>query len=299
MHQKFDVFLSHKSEDHTWVKTLKEALERRGVTVWLDQDEIRPGDRFVWALEQGLEASGAVVLVITPESLKSDWVADEYSRALALANDGQLQLIPVLLRDAKLPGFLSNRQCVDFRDPSKFEESVDRLIWPGLTGKQVIWAHISDSPRTAHWGEVISGIEGLGVKSSRWYEVYRSKWWIDQILEDSSKRLVLMCDIFESEDGDHPNSTQKYVELILEYRGRTKDLPNEIVFVFCHYSDDWDKAIKSSSLDRELVERFRHYFALDENAGSKHCTQLLDVWHKIQRDLMRSERFSKLLEQET
>lgn len=294
MHQKFDVFLSHKSEDHTWAKKLKKALERRGVTVWLDQDEIRPGDRFVWALEQGLEASGAVALVVTPESLNSGWVADEYSRALALANDGQLQLIPVLLRDAKLPGFLSNRQSVDFRDPSKFEVSVDRLIWPGLTGKQVIWAHIAFSPRTVHWKAVISGIERLGVESRGWEEVYRSKWWIDQILEDNSKRLVLMCDIFEKGDREHvPNSTENYVELILEYRARTKGRPNEIVFVFCHYSDDWDIAIKSSSLDRELIGRFRHYFTLDENAGSKHNSQLLEVWQKIQRDLMRSERSSQ------
>jgi hypothetical protein len=113
--KQFDVFLSYKSDDHVWVQGLKRALQARGVRVWLDQDQIRPGDRFVGALERGLESSRSVALVATPASISSGWVEDEYARALTLSNLGQLQLIPLLLRDALLPGFLSNRQYVDFR----------------------------------------------------------------------------------------------------------------------------------------------------------------------------------------
>src|SRR5262245_37893596 len=111
--KQFDVFLSYKSDDHSWVESLKTALQVRGVRVWLDKDQIRPGDKFVRALEQGIDTSRAVALVATPASISSGWVEDEYSRALSLSNQGQLQLIPLLLRRAKLPGFLSNRQCID------------------------------------------------------------------------------------------------------------------------------------------------------------------------------------------
>lgn len=106
--QEFDVFLSYKSEDEEWVRRLKQALVERGLRVWLDRDEIRPGDRFVRALENGIETSGAVVMIVSPESLRSEWVRDEYERALTLPNQAAraLQLIPAVLRDAEpwLPG---------------------------------------------------------------------------------------------------------------------------------------------------------------------------------------------------
>lgn len=153
---QFDVFLSYKSQDHNWVESLKESLELRGVRVWLDRDQIRPGDQFVRALENGLETSRAVALVITPKSLSSGWVQDEYSRAVSLANQRQLQLIPVLLRNAELPGFLSNRQNVDFRDDSTFEQNVDRLVWPGVTGKRVIWFPVYGRYESDRWKRLFS-----------------------------------------------------------------------------------------------------------------------------------------------
>lgn len=137
MTKRFDLFLSHNSVDKPWVLRLKNALEERGLTVWLDRDEIRPGDLFVGALEQGLLESRAVALVASPESLRSGWVREEYSRALGLSHDADdaVQLIPVLLREVELPGFLANRNWVDFRDASSFAQSLDKLIW-GVTGKK-------------------------------------------------------------------------------------------------------------------------------------------------------------------
>ena len=69
--------------------------------------------------------------------MESGWVREEYSRALSLAQEKveRLQLIPVILRDAELPGFLTNRNWVDFRRESMFNESLERLIW-GITGKK-------------------------------------------------------------------------------------------------------------------------------------------------------------------
>ena len=133
----FDVFLSHNSVDKPWAIQLKRSLEGRGLRVWLDRDEIRPGDLFVGALESGIQQSKAVVLVVSPESARSGWVREEYSRAIDLAqgSDSPLQLIPAILRDAELPGFLKSRNWVDFRDASLFEESIERLVW-GVTGKK-------------------------------------------------------------------------------------------------------------------------------------------------------------------
>ncbi|HEY0322331.1 MAG TPA: TIR domain-containing protein [Pyrinomonadaceae bacterium] len=135
--KKFDVFLSHNSIDKSWVSHLKNALQARGVKVWLDKDEIRPGAKFVRAIEIGLEESKAVALIVSPEAMASGWVEEEYDRALRLAQEKNqpLQLIPVILREAKMPGFLENRNYVDFRDEASFDENIEKLIY-GITGKK-------------------------------------------------------------------------------------------------------------------------------------------------------------------
>jgi hypothetical protein len=137
MAAEFDVFLSHHSGDKPWVIALKAALVGRGVKVWLDKDELRPGDLFVDALEQGIQVSSAVAVIVSPESLKSAWVKEETQRALILSNSSrpELRLIPCLLRNATLPGFLGNRHWVDFRDAASFENRVDDLCH-GITGRK-------------------------------------------------------------------------------------------------------------------------------------------------------------------
>lgn len=137
MSEEFDVFLSHNSVDKPWVIALKAALVERGVRVWLDRDEIRPGDLFIDALEQGIHVSRCLAVVISPESLRSAWVKEEYQRALVLAGSStrELRIIPCVLRDATLPGFLANRHFVDFRLPSRFEAAVDELCH-GITGRK-------------------------------------------------------------------------------------------------------------------------------------------------------------------
>lgn len=48
---KFDVFLSHNSKDKPAVKTLGTTLKQRGLSVWLDEWELRPGLTWQDALE--------------------------------------------------------------------------------------------------------------------------------------------------------------------------------------------------------------------------------------------------------
>ena len=53
---------------------------------------------------------------------------EECAPAIALANTRSLRVVPIILRDAPLPGFLASRQHVDFRDDLAFEANVDRLV---------------------------------------------------------------------------------------------------------------------------------------------------------------------------
>ncbi len=136
MTEGFDVFLSYNSQDEAFVLKLKSALDARGLKVWRDREEIRPGDLFVLALERGLEASRTVALIASANALSSGWLQEEYSRALNLCQlaDGA-RLIPILLPGAELPGFLANRNYVDFRDERAFNDGVDALVW-GIRGER-------------------------------------------------------------------------------------------------------------------------------------------------------------------
>lgn len=135
--KRFDVFLSYSSLDQAWVARLKGELESHGIRVWLDRNQIRPGDKFLKALEKGIEASDSMAMVVSPGSLDSGWVEEEYSRAMSLAVNGRLRIIPVLLEGCKMPGFLTTRNWVDFRKKSSFEQSLSHLIW-GITGEQIV-----------------------------------------------------------------------------------------------------------------------------------------------------------------
>ena len=79
---KYDVFISHRSDDKPWVRTLATNLQKAGLSVFLDEWELVPGDSFIAGLEQGLENSAGGVLVCTPGALESGWVRAEYDRMI-------------------------------------------------------------------------------------------------------------------------------------------------------------------------------------------------------------------------
>ena len=90
---------------------------------------------------------------MSPESLRSKWVQEEYNRALVLANSptGDLRIIPCLRGDLDIPGFLASRQWVDFRDQQSFKERVDDLCF-GITGRRPA----PGSVREAVWADPVT-----------------------------------------------------------------------------------------------------------------------------------------------
>ncbi len=133
----FDVFLSHNSKDKPAVRDLAEALRERGIIVWLDEDELRPGLNWQTQLENGINLSSSVAVLIGKDGL-GPWEDEEMQGALIHAVKDSRPVIPVILPDAsrqpKLPMFLANRTWVDLR-PALNDTNLGRLIW-GITGKK-------------------------------------------------------------------------------------------------------------------------------------------------------------------
>jgi WD40 repeat protein len=117
---KYDVFLSHNSQDKPRVRRLAERLKAAGVQVWLDEWVIRAGDIIALKVDEGLEHSRVLLLCISPAALASGWVALERSTAIHRdpSNAGR-RFIPLLLDDCALPDTLRRYKYVDFREESE------------------------------------------------------------------------------------------------------------------------------------------------------------------------------------
>jgi hypothetical protein len=127
----FDAFLSYHSGDAAWVGMLKTRLEEQGIRIWLDTEQIRPGDLFPGTLARAIGAVRCVVLILSPGSVASRWVEEEYNLALA----HRCRVIAALVDDVEPPGFLAGRTWVDFRDESEFAASLEHLVF-GITGQR-------------------------------------------------------------------------------------------------------------------------------------------------------------------
>src|SRR5271157_2322912 len=129
----FDLFLSHNGADKPWTERLAVAIEadRSGppLKVFFDKWDILPGSDVPAELEEGLQNSRYVGLVLSPEALSSDWVALE--RSTAIYRDPrarQRSLIPLLRRDCELPDMLAQLNRIDFRREVDFDPGVESLV---------------------------------------------------------------------------------------------------------------------------------------------------------------------------
>jgi len=65
--KKWDIFISHASEDKVTVaRPLAAALRRAGVRVWLDEHELRVGDSLSEKVDEGLSQSRFGVVILSP-----------------------------------------------------------------------------------------------------------------------------------------------------------------------------------------------------------------------------------------
>jgi len=145
----FDAFISYSSADRTTVQELKGLLVARKLTVWIDQEQLIPGRPFIPALENALQQTGSVVVVIGKSGI-GPWQREEVQVALDNAVNLQRPVISVLLAGApppnRLDAFLKNRTWVDFQNGYS-EEGIDRLVW-GIKGQKPGDVRQSDDSQT-------------------------------------------------------------------------------------------------------------------------------------------------------
>lgn len=99
-----DVFLCHAREDKARVvRELACALERDGITYWLDEAEIKWGDSVTQKVNEGLARSRFVIVVLSESFLakRKTWPRRELNAALNIeATSGDVKVLPLLVGDS-------------------------------------------------------------------------------------------------------------------------------------------------------------------------------------------------------
>ncbi len=110
------VFISHAHEDAEFAHRLAADLAARGWRPWIAPDSIRPGEKWVEAINRGLEACGVFLVALTPAAVASKWVTDETNVAKEMHQEGELRFIPLGVVDCRVPPLWRVHQRIPFKD---------------------------------------------------------------------------------------------------------------------------------------------------------------------------------------
>ncbi len=108
------VFINHAHQDAEFAQRLAGDLRRNGWRVWIAPDSIRPGEKWVEAINRGLEESGVFVVALTSDAVASSWVTIETNSAIALAQGGEARFIPLFVSECRLPALWRAFQYIPF-----------------------------------------------------------------------------------------------------------------------------------------------------------------------------------------
>lgn len=121
------IFFSYNKNDKEFVRRLSRDLQALGIRIWVDENEVLPGDRLIQRVEQGIEETQYLGVVLSRASVKSNWVRLElemaHSKELA---ENKIRVLPILIEECTIPLSLHGVCQIDFR--SGYENGFSQLL---------------------------------------------------------------------------------------------------------------------------------------------------------------------------
>jgi hypothetical protein len=125
------LFISYSRKDMDFVHKLAGDLEKAGYDVWWDITDLRGGDDWVRVIPTAIESSDHVLVVLSPNSIISEWVEKEYTQALHLHK----KIIPIMLTTCNVPFALNTINYVNFSLGEYVDNFKNLLTALGFTGE--------------------------------------------------------------------------------------------------------------------------------------------------------------------
>jgi len=110
----FDVFVSHSLADKKEADKIYIAIMTAGGRAFASEKDIEPGEDFAEEIRKAISFSRELWLLVSPNSINSDWVISEWGAAWVLRK----KVVPILLRcgPEQLPDRLRRLHCIDFHE---------------------------------------------------------------------------------------------------------------------------------------------------------------------------------------
>lgn len=121
------LFISYSRQDSKEVDPLSKRLEQAGHNVWLDRSAIQGGSRWQEEIVRGIERADVFLVILSPESIKSENVEKE----IGLAYVRNKPILPVMLHHVDAPSQLqyafAGREIIDI-SAAALEVASSRLL---------------------------------------------------------------------------------------------------------------------------------------------------------------------------
>jgi hypothetical protein len=93
--KRWDVFISHASEDKDFVRPLAEALKKSGLEIWFDETAFTVGDRLRESIDHGLSKSRFGIVVLSKHFFLKHWPKEELEGLSSKEISGVKVILPV------------------------------------------------------------------------------------------------------------------------------------------------------------------------------------------------------------
>jgi len=120
------VFISYSEADEKWVRLLRSRLSEEGFEVWNSASDIAPGDNWLLKSGRALQTADAMIVLLSPDSAKSDWVRSEIEYALS-SPQFRGRVIPLLIKPTEdVPWILHKLHFI--RATKDVDETISRVV---------------------------------------------------------------------------------------------------------------------------------------------------------------------------
>jgi TIR domain len=121
------VFISHSWADKPLARRIARRLKHRGITIWIDEEELSGGNTLPRALRRAILGSTHVILVGTSSSRLSRWVQAELDYAKSPIFRRPI-IVPLIFEDGLNVWSVMNEYVgLDCRNAATIEERIDEL----------------------------------------------------------------------------------------------------------------------------------------------------------------------------
>jgi hypothetical protein len=121
--QHYSCFISYSTQDQEFADRLYADLQNKGVRRWFDKHDLRIGAKTWDAIDEAIKLRERLLLILSKNSIDSDWVEDEVQKAFAEERERkQPILFPLRVDDAVM------NTPEQWKDHNAYQQSFQRML---------------------------------------------------------------------------------------------------------------------------------------------------------------------------